>query len=89
MIKQTKDDIDSVTKLANKIADDTNTNVTTVRDVLENVRRELFRLTKRHYNGFCGWDMYGYINDSDKTLCDKLPRRASRKPAAKAARRGK
>ena len=85
-MKSDKGQIDSVSALANKIADETNTNVTVVRDILENVRRELFRLTKQSYNGFCGWDMYGFINRSDKTICDKLPKR-TRKPVRKPAKR--
>lgn len=83
---------DNVSEICNKLADKHDLNVTVVRDILEDVRRQTFKnSTRPTYVGAqqkkVGADLYALLKGAMPIWVESLPG-GSRKPA-KAARRGK
>jgi len=80
-----KKDTDNVSEICNKLADKHDLNVTVVRDLVEDLRRKIYRTTYKNH-GTEGFDIYMALHG--KIYCWSTVLARSRKPAKPARKRG-
>lgn len=74
---------DNVSEVCNKLADKHNVNVTKMRDIVEDLRRIVFRKTKRKFGVADGEGFDLYMGLRDENYCWTTKLNATKRRAAK------